>query len=218
MPSKRFRLSTVFVAITLFAIVVVFVSEWLTTPRWIGPCLGQARLDYAAPPHGIVGLHSVAKVQQADGGLAGVVVAVVDDVKEVTPELLERTLEALPDKKSAEVLHFIELINPVHASLRSFDVRHQTELPDHLPGALASVMVLDQLAFRLLPEERVPFGQPGSSTTIDFSSGNAVDVEYTNDWGYVYLRRLDRLPQGWKFVRTVPYEPHEIEHASIAGD
>lgn len=150
--------------------------------------------------------------EKLDGAVHGQVVAVVEDLKEVDAELLELVRAGLPTEHSVEAIHFLEIPSQNHGRLRSFSASGW-ELSDHPAGAFASVMVLDQLAFQVPPEQRVRFGREGEPTTVEFASGKKLLIEYVNDWTYFFLRKVSGDEQLLRGVRIIPWDSRETVDA-----
>lgn len=220
MPKLRFRLSTLLVVAFVFSCVLAGARYWFTPPKQIGPCWGHPRIDFATAPDGILGLHTSSQQEGIDGDLQGQVVAHVQDVSAVTTERIREALAAIPEDYPVRRLHFLERVDPNRGLVRSFSPVTSRELRPCVPGALLSVMVLDQLSAKLPDDEHVRINNRAKK--IDYSLGETIQVEYTNDWGYFYLRSIEANSKLLRNVKVIPWSSREVIDAEAstqpAGD
>ena len=215
----RFRLRTLLI---LFVAASAFLTFWPRNDEQIYPVgLGKIQMDRSLSMSGreilvhVTGALSDRNPQSPvhDSPLGNHLVVVVPDCNQVTRgDAVEIARHPELSDLNPEV-HFIELANQNSAMIRSFGGVWTMERSESLSGALASVMAMDQLSFRVPQEIRKPFGDAVSPTLIQFSNGRVLTVNYTNDWGAFYLREVQGPTHLIERLRTKPYSDRERMHA-----
>ncbi len=140
------------------------------------------------------------------------IVVVVPNCKTITRKVAKEIAEHPDFSNLNPEVHFIELINQNTAKIRSFGGRWCWERSEHLAGALTAVMVMDQLSYRVPKHLRKPMGLSGNPAKIVFSTGNVLKVDYTNDWGSIYLREVEGPAHLTERLQTTPYTNKQRAH------